>query len=303
MLSRSARGRSGSRADDIPSGGEWKFGTEDGCGGERDFSPHFDAPPVPFRPEPESVGRFGQIVSHPAATRPQRGDDRAAVGLLSAGYFLDQDMHVHGAEKISIREDDFPQRTERIGMAVCVRPADGRNAPAFREQPVPPGERFRVRTADPEGREERVENHRQGIAHERFKLAHVVPDFQPGEPAHVPGNPAEGIFVDQGRGGIERVGQKRRSAGSVHRVEELLRIARQRAEVGGYPEREQVILLRDAVLLVDLLARLQQHPAEAGKLEPAVHPAHQHVVIGDEKKIQAGFARFGGDFRVIQCAV
>src|SRR3990172_12024983 len=105
-----------------------------------------------------------------------------------------------------------PRGPGRGGLAVGIRSAQPRDMLPAGQEIIPQGEGLRERPANPALGVEGIEEHAGQIVQERFELAHVIPQLDPGITADLPIHPAQIVLADDRRGLLIRVSQKGKPA-------------------------------------------------------------------------------------------
>ena len=98
------------------------------------------------------------------------------------------------------------------------------------------------------------------------------------------------------------MGNERQPTAVLDRIDDSLRFVGERSQLASCAECQQVVLLRVAVLVVQLLPDQHQHPS-VQFLVIALETLHQDVVIGDDDGIQSGLNGSAHDVLVRATAV
>ncbi len=212
--------------------------------------------------------------------------------LEIAGHrLIADDMRIDALKQEIIREDHPLERPHRIGCAVRISPADDSRPLPGDEQVVPQINRSGVRPADEPVRVEGGPQRRKLATQVRFELAHVVPEFQPGEVFDVPVQPGILIIIERWGGDFDGVGNVAKSVPLFHFVDEPLWIGRIRGDFPFGTINEHMVSPMLSARIVNFLARKEQNPPIRAVAVVSFDALDQDVVIGDDHEIQPGLDR------------
>ena len=248
--------------------------------------------------ETESARGGREVVADETIPFGERFVDHFLIGRhIAAERLWNKNMGVDRSKVEFVWKYDAMQGSQVQEQGVRIGTAQRHDAVAIFHQSIPALDRFRDGRMPDELREERVKHSLELGAGDHFELAQAVPQFDAGVALHIPIHPGDIVLTEGGRFRVSGMGDEADAPRRGNTVDQRLRVVCQTGKVPVRVEHQQVVLLRDPILVVDFLSNQEQDSVRADAVV-SFHALHQDVVIRHDDGIQSRFEGGVGDILV-----